>query len=145
MPSAKCGEFLDTVRNSGVLEDKALDTFLQENPDLPEDPSRVADLLVDSGLLTRFQVEMLKKKVKLVINGKYKLLDQLGKGGMGAVFLCEHKIMRRRVAIKVLPNTVAKDPSAVERFHREARACAWITLISARSRVTGRQDAFPGD
>lgn len=123
-PSVKCGEFLDTVRSSGVLDDKALDTFLQDNPDLPDDPAKVADLLVQAGLMTRFQTEMLKKKVKLVINGKYKLLDQLGAGGMGAVFLCEHKIMRRRVAIKVLPNSVAKDPSAVERFHREARACA---------------------
>lgn len=127
MPTpAKCGEFLDMVRNSGVLEDKALDSFLQENSDLPDDPNLVADRLVQAGLMTPFQTQLLLKKKlqRLVINGKYKLLDQLGQGGMGAVFLCEHKIMRRRVAIKVLPNAVAKDPSAVERFHREARACA---------------------
>ena len=100
-----------------------METFLQENPDLPEEPAKLADLLVKSGLLTRFQTDMMKRKVKLVINGKYKLLDQLGKGGMGEVYLCQRRDLARRVAIKVLPNSVAKDPSAVERFTREARAC----------------------
>jgi serine/threonine protein kinase len=125
MPT-KCGEFLDLVRNSGALEDRDLDAFLHENPDLPDDPAQVADLLIERGLMTRFQIDMLlgKKLRRLLINGKYKLIDQLGAGGMGSVFLCEHKIMRRKVAIKVLPNAFAKDPSAVERFHREARACA---------------------
>ena len=43
---------------------------------------------------------------------------------MGSVFLCEHRSMRRRVAIKVLPVAQAKDPAALERFYREARAVA---------------------
>ena len=36
-------------------------------------------------------------------HGKYKVLERLGSGGMGSVYLCEHKLMRRRVAVKVLP------------------------------------------
>jgi WD40 repeat protein/tRNA A-37 threonylcarbamoyl transferase component Bud32 len=43
---------------------------------------------------------------------------------MGHVYLCEHKVMRRRVALKVLPATQAQDPAALERFRREARAVA---------------------
>jgi serine/threonine protein kinase len=43
---------------------------------------------------------------------------------MGSVFLCEHKLMRRRVAVKVLPTAKAEDPSSLERFYREARAVA---------------------
>ena len=43
---------------------------------------------------------------------------------MGQVYLCEHKLMRRRVAVKVLPTAKADDPSALERFIREARAVA---------------------
>src|SRR5437588_10968339 len=56
--------------------------------------------------------------------GKYKVLEQLGSGGMGSVYLCEHMLMRRRVAVKVLPTQKAEDPAALERFYREARAVA---------------------
>src|SRR5438552_2078930 len=51
-------------------------------------------------------------------------MERLGSGGMGSVFLCEHKLMRRRVAVKVLPTAKAEDPSSLERFYREARAVA---------------------
>ena len=56
--------------------------------------------------------------------GKYKVLERLGSGGFAQVYLCEHKLMRRRVAVKVLPVAKTKDSSALERFYREARAVA---------------------
>src|SRR5260370_4660525 len=43
---------------------------------------------------------------------------------MGSVYLCEHMLMRRRVAVKVLPAAKAEDSSSLERFYREARAVA---------------------
>jgi serine/threonine protein kinase len=43
---------------------------------------------------------------------------------MGAVYLCEHLTMGRRVALKVLPLTQAEDPASLQRFYREARAVA---------------------
>jgi serine/threonine protein kinase len=43
---------------------------------------------------------------------------------MGTVFLCEHKLMRRRVAVKVLPTAKAADDASLQRFYREARAAA---------------------
>src|SRR3954471_9740033 len=43
---------------------------------------------------------------------------------MGAVYLCEHTLMKRLVALKVLPVEKLEDPSNLERFHREARAVA---------------------
>src|SRR2546422_8098494 len=43
---------------------------------------------------------------------------------MGKVYLCEHKFMRRRAAVKILPTSRSNDPSALERFYREARAVA---------------------
>ena len=58
------------------------------------------------------------------IAGKYRLLDMIGEGGMGKVYLCEHKRMQRLVAIKVLPVRLANDEAARERFDREARAIA---------------------
>src|SRR5207248_7956489 len=56
--------------------------------------------------------------------GKYKVLERLGSGGMGSVYLCEHKLMRRRVAVKVLPTAKAEDKASLDRFYREARAVA---------------------
>src|SRR5205085_12634350 len=59
-----------------------------------------------------------------IISGKYKLMEHLGTGGMGSVYLCEHVLMRRRVALKVLPTDRVTDPVVLERFYREARAVA---------------------
>lgn len=56
--------------------------------------------------------------------GNYRLLELLGAGGMGQVFLAEHITMQRQVAIKILPRGRNADPSALERFQREARAAA---------------------
>ena len=56
--------------------------------------------------------------------GKYKLLGQIGKGGMSSVYLAEHELMKRRVAIKVLPQNRVNDSSYLERFRLEARAVA---------------------
>src|SRR6185437_6196426 len=58
--------------------------------------------------------------------GKYKVLEKLGSGGMGTVFLCEHKLMRRRVAVKVLPTAKAADEASLKRFYREAQAVAAV-------------------
>src|SRR5262249_10300267 len=55
---------------------------------------------------------------------KYKILERLGSGGMGTVFLCEHKVMRHYVALKVIRLDKANDVSAMQRFFREARAAA---------------------
>src|SRR5207302_3418110 len=98
---------------------------LREQSALPDEPGALAEQMVRDGVLTTFQAEqvMLGKWKRFSI-GKYKVLERLGSGGMGLVFLCEHKLMRRRVAVKVLPNTKADDPSSLERFYREARAVA---------------------
>jgi serine/threonine protein kinase/Tol biopolymer transport system component len=122
-------EFLDIVVKSGVLEKEVLDPYLQQMRaagSYPEKPKMLGAALVRDGLLTPFQVgQFLHGKWRgFWISGKYKLLDHLGAGGMGNVFLCEHKSMRRRVAIKVLPGSKAQDPGALERFYREARAVA---------------------
>src|SRR5262245_34580820 len=80
--------------------------------------------MVRAGLLTTFQARQLLKAEwgKLIISDKYKLVEMLGAGGMGAVYLCEHRFMRRLVALKVLPVDKLQDSSSLERFYREARA-----------------------
>ena len=110
------------------MEEPKLHAYVQETGrvvGLPTDPAKLAGLLVRDAILTYFQAEqLLQGKWKRFTIGKYKVLEQLGSGGMGQVFLCEHKLMRRRVAVKVLPTAKAEDPSSLERFYREARAVA---------------------
>jgi hypothetical protein len=62
-----------------------------------------------------------------VIAGRYALLEILGRGGMGVVFAARHAAVGRDVAVKILRAEVARNPNALTRFQREARAAASIT------------------
>ena len=132
MPApANNDELLDFVAKSGVVEDVRLRSYvarLAEQPGtLPANPEGLAAALVRDGIITSFQAEhLLQGKWKRFFLGKYKVLEKLGTGGMGTVFLCEHKVMKRRVAVKVLPAAKAQDQASLQRFYREARAVAAV-------------------
>lgn len=58
--------------------------------------------------------------VGTILDERYCLLEKLGQGGMGEVYLGEHVLTRRRCAVKVVSRTLAADPDAFGRFVREA-------------------------
>ncbi|GAB4139214.1 MAG: hypothetical protein Tsb009_07990 [Planctomycetaceae bacterium] len=59
--------------------------------------------------------------------GAYTLCEKLGSGGMGDVYLAEHRLLKRRCAIKLIKSEKADDPNALARFESEVRAAAQLT------------------
>ena len=123
MPApATTSDFLDVVSKSRLVEPRDLDAFRARHPGLSDEPKAIAAALLSDGLLTPFQSDqLLRGKYRGFVLGKYKLLDRIGLGGMGQVFLAEHGVMHKRVALKVLPPDRATNQFARERFVREAR------------------------
>jgi eukaryotic-like serine/threonine-protein kinase len=62
--------------------------------------------------------------------GDFRLEQRLGSGGMGVVYQALQTSLNRRVALKILPSRLIGDGSAVERFHREARAAARLRHLN---------------
>ena len=129
MTKPKLETFLDLVERSGLVDKDQVQTVLLElkakAPGKPLDTDRVADRLVATNCITRWQCEkLLEGRHRGFFLGKYKLLGLLESGGMSSVYLAEHILMHRRVAIKVLPKNRVNDSSYLARFHREAQAAA---------------------
>jgi len=61
-----------------------------------------------------------------VLGDRYRVLSRLGEGGMGTVYLCEHAVLRRKFALKVLRPELGDDRELVERFRNEAIAASGI-------------------
>jgi len=61
-----------------------------------------------------------------MVEGRYRIIKTLGAGGMGTVFLAEHALIKRRVAMKILHPDLATDAHVIERFMNEARAAGTL-------------------
>jgi len=86
----------------------------------PPSGTRVADQLVDLGHLNPWQAsQLLEGRTKFSL-GPYRIVDSIGRGGMGQVFQARHSILNTVVAIKVLPRDKCT-PEAIANFTREIR------------------------
>ncbi len=94
------------------------ETFL-ENPALQDAARQMATYLAASGDRKDDLSDTLREAEWML--GPYRVLDQLGKGGMGVVYLAEDTRDEKRVAIKVLPKDVDLDEDRLARFNREGR------------------------
>jgi len=64
---------------------------------------------------------------KTILNGRYELGEQVGKGGMAVTYRARDTLLNRTVAVKVMREQFSSDPTFVERFRREAQAAAGLT------------------
>jgi tRNA A-37 threonylcarbamoyl transferase component Bud32 len=131
MAKVSVEKLLELVKHSGLVENKddlvkALSALKQKHEGkIPGDPTVVAEHLVEQELITKWQCDkLLEGRHKGFFLGKYKLSGHLGRGGMSQVYLADHVMMRRRVAIKVLPQKRVEDSSYLARFQQEAQAAA---------------------
>ncbi|QJW96036.1 phosphate ABC transporter substrate-binding protein PstS [Frigoriglobus tundricola] len=123
-PTQTRDTFLTLVERSGLLGPERIGAYREG----PENPVELARALVRDRLLTPYQAQqLLRGKYRgYFLTEKYKVLDELGRGGMGRVLLCEHLLLQKLVALKLLNSSWTNVPGTAERFLREARASAAV-------------------
>ncbi len=86
----------------------------------------VEDLFLIYAIYRGNRVQAKVASEKLVEIDQYVLKEKLGGGGMGEVFLAEHRLLKRPCAIKLIRPELAKDPAILARFEREVRTTAQL-------------------
>ena len=126
--SGEAAALLDRLLQLRLLDPTSLDHFLCARQDRLgefDTEQRLGQALVQDNLLTDYQLDrILAGSTHGLLLGNYRVLRNIGSGGMGVVFLAEHCLMRRRVAVKVLPIDEECPPSIRERFYAEMRVLA---------------------
>lgn len=126
-PVTTAEAYASLVRRTGLVDEAQLVDAVNRFQTLPKqrrgrsDAAALAYFLLQSKVLSAWQTKMiLQGRWRGFTLGKYRLLDRIGTGGMSSVFLAEHPLMKRKVAIKVLPRSSAEKDSRVKRFLKEA-------------------------
>jgi serine/threonine protein kinase len=125
-PPLTVDSFLRAVLRSGLLDRPGLQEALRGVPqERRDDPRALAEHLVRTGKLSRFQAaKLLKGNALGLVLGPYQVLAPIGKGGMGTVFLARDNRSGQLVALKVLPPRRARtEERLVARFRREMDLC----------------------
>ncbi|QDT24390.1 protein kinase domain-containing protein [Gimesia chilikensis] len=121
-------QFVSQLEESGVISAVDIAVFQKSQSPAAESAEDLGKLLVKHKKVTKLQAQFVYQgKGKQLLLGNYLILDKIGAGGMGDVYLAEHRRMERRVALKTLPAAMTKDTQSIQRFHREVKAAAKLT------------------
>jgi len=121
--------FRQAALTSGLVDERRMDAALRlaqesaEGATAPVADDVLADALIELGVVNRWQVNQLREGRTKFTLGPYRIIDSIGRGGMGHVFKAEHAMLGRTEAVKVLPKS-RSTAEAVASFQREIRAQA---------------------
>lgn len=129
MAVSNASDLLAALEASNLLRPTQISALRQSHAAAEREvpAAEVARALVKRGLLTRWQAEKLLGGHTAFFLGKYRLLELVGRGGMGCVYKARHEVMGRVVALKVMARALVNDADAVARFKREVRTAAALS------------------
>jgi serine/threonine protein kinase len=119
-------EFTERLRKG---DQPSISEYVVSHPDLAEDIKAIFPTIVAAERLKASRERSSDGAVSLGCAslerlGDFRIIREIGRGGMGVVFEAEQESLGRRVAVKVLPRQALLDPKQLKRFHREARIAA---------------------
>lgn len=129
-----CEECCDTLLNlkddtfTGLLrtipfeEENGSEVETPDSVNVQATPDQTDTMLVES----RGARESLALPPELLNHPRYRIISQIGQGGMGSVYRAQHRLMNRPVALKLINSELIRHPQAVERFQREVQAAAQL-------------------
>ena len=135
MPDEQDMAFGQAAIERGYVTQQQLEECLQiaETVTMAGLKRSVADILIEKNFITEMQADVLGRataSADIKIIGGFELLDKIGEGGMGAVYKARQMSMDRIVALKLLPDRMAKDKEFTARFMREARVAAKLDHVN---------------
>lgn len=122
-------EFIEGLKSSRLMTaDELRDIMVSLPPDMqPPTLKQLAAELVRRQKLTKFQAGRIASgRPQGLVLGKYVIQDKIGEGGMGEVFIAEHRRMKRPVVVKILPRAATESEYSIRRFEREVEAAAQL-------------------
>jgi serine/threonine protein kinase len=119
-------QFLRALAESQLVGAQELQQVLDEHPQIgSDDTTKLAEILQSRGLLNEYQLQrLLAGQTFGLVLGNYRVLQRLGRGGMGVVYKAEHIHMRRPVALKVIVTEDDDNAVFLQRFNSEMQALA---------------------
>jgi serine/threonine protein kinase len=119
-------EFTERLRNG---EDPSVHDYTVCHPDLAEEIRELFPTIEEMERAKRRRqqsgrIQVLPDAPRIERLGDFRILHEIGRGGMGIVYAAEQESLGRRVAIKVLPGRLLADSKQHQRFEREARTAA---------------------
>lgn len=140
--------FLDNLLRLKLLNQNAERRFLEEHAQCLgqfSDALELGKALIKMGLLTQYQLKRVTAGTTHgLVLGNHKVLDRLGAGGMGVVFLAEHLFLNRQEAIKVLPVDEGYSPQQLDRFYTEMQVLAELRHPNIVAAYDAGQVSPPG-